>query len=319
MKLLISWLREHGTYISREFHYIMKNLLQVHGWRHVEPWGLSQHEAAPKERLLDLFGAVPEVVLFWESYDLFNALAPALKHLGCRVDIFAADLHVPLECESMRDAKLRAFTDCDRVLANYADVFHSFYPELENRKQAIWIPHAASPDFILPFNDQPEDAILLSGRIAPIYPLRTRMKDLAKEGRFAIHRQEHPGYGEDFNYGNDPRVGIGYAATINRYRAAFTDASTYRYVVAKHFEIPATGALLVADGLVNASLRELGFIENMHYVAVSPQDLEEKIRYVLDRANSAEIDEIRRRGQELVLRAHRTCDRARAIDSVCVG
>ena len=52
---------------------------------------------------------------------------------------------------------------------------------------------------------------------------------------------------------------------------------------------------------------------------VSAENLEERIRYVLAEDNRAEIDEIRRRGQQLVLGAHRTSDRAGLIDSICTA
>lgn len=317
MKLLVSWMRELGTYVSREFHYTMRDLVQMHGWRHVEPWTLSEHAASPKARLLELAGEVPEVILFWETYELFNALQPALRDLGCRLAVFADDLHLLWGHEDRKCAKLRAFSDSDIVLTPYAYVFDDFFPELSQRKTVIWIPHAASPDFVLPFNLQPENAILLSGFIGPLYPLRMRMQALQEEGRCAIVRHQHPGYSEGYDYQKDARVGGGYARTIHRFRAGFTDALTFRYVVAKHFEIPATGALLVADGIVREPLRELGFIENVHYVPVGAENLEEKIRYVLHRGNRAEIDEMRRRGQQIVLQSHRTCDRARLIDKTC--
>jgi Glycosyl transferases group 1 len=245
-------------------------------------------------------------------------LSVSLRLLGCRLAIFADDLHFWGEA-SVRNARLHAFFGCDNILTSYAYVLDEFYPELRNRKTATWIPHSASPDFVLPFNRRPENAILLSGFISPLYPLRMRMKELQQEGRYAIVRHEHPGYGENYDYDNDARVGRGYANTIHRFRAGFTDALTYRYVVAKHFEIPATGALLVADGLVSEPLRQLGFVENVHYVPVSAENLEERIRYVLAEDNRAEIDEIRRRGQQLVLGAHRTSDRAGLIDSICTG
>ena len=66
MKLLVSWMRELGTYVSREFHYTMQDLVRVHGWRHVEPWVLSQRAASGKAGLVEFLGEVPEVVLFWD-------------------------------------------------------------------------------------------------------------------------------------------------------------------------------------------------------------------------------------------------------------
>jgi len=100
-------MRALGKYVSREFHYTVQDLIQVHGWRHVEPSVLSQHAASSKARLLELFGEVPESVLFWKTHDLFNPIASALKSLGCRVDIFADDLYSPLGDESMREASCR--------------------------------------------------------------------------------------------------------------------------------------------------------------------------------------------------------------------
>jgi hypothetical protein len=66
MKLLVSRMRELGTYVSREFNYTMQGLLRVHGWRHVEPWISAQHAPSPRARFEELLGEVPEAVLFWE-------------------------------------------------------------------------------------------------------------------------------------------------------------------------------------------------------------------------------------------------------------
>ena len=258
-------------------------------------------------------------MLFWETYDLFNAVAPELRELGCRTVLFADDLHMPLGYESKRDSKVLGFALCDLALTSYGYIFDEFYPELHNTKKVVWTPHAASPDFALPFNDQPKNAILLSGAIGPLYPLRLRLKALLEKRNSAIVHHRHPGYAETYDYETDTRIGRGYAKRIHECKAAFTDAATFRYVVAKHFEIPATGALLVADRIVGEFLRRLGFAENVHYVAVSEENLEESIRYVTDESNRQEIDAIRRRGQQLVRTTHMTSDRARLIDRCCAG
>jgi hypothetical protein len=109
-------------------------------------------------------------------------------------------------------------------------------------------------------------------------------------------------------------VGPGYARKINQHRIAFTDCLTFKYVVAKYLEIPATGALLLADDAVSEPLKELGFIENTHYIPVSKENLEDRVQYVLDERNRGEVDRIRRSGQELVWKKHKTIDRARQIN-----
>jgi hypothetical protein len=319
MKLLVSWMRALSRYVSREFYYTMQDLMYVHGWRHIEPAALAQGHRSVKFCLQDAVGEIPRVILFWETYDLFNAVAPELRELGCRTALFADDLHLPLGDESKRDAKVQAFAQCDLALTSYGYIFDEFYPELHCKKNVVWTPHAASPDFALPFNDQPQNAILLSGAIGPLYPLRLRLQTLLKERDYAIVHHEHPGYGETYDYESDTRIGRGYARRIHECKAAFTDAATFRYVVAKHFEIPATGALLVADRIVGDFLRQLGFAENIHYMAVSMENLEDSIRYVMDEGNRRKIDAIRRCGQQLVRATHMTSDRARLIDRCCAG
>jgi hypothetical protein len=316
MKLLVSWLGELSTYVTREFHFVMRDLIHIYGWRHVQPDVLSGDPASARAILVQRFGELPETILFWETYELCLALMPILRDVGCRGYLFADDLHLLWGKESMRDAKLLAFAGCDRILASYAYIFHEFYPELRGRSTPVWIPHSASPDFALPFNDHPENRILLSGAGGPHYPLRGRVKDLQEAGTYPIEHRHHPGYAEGYDYDGDSRVGVGYAKTIHRYKVGFTDASIFRYAVAKYFEIPATGSLLLAGDSVREPLAELGFIENVHYIPVCKEDLERKIEYVLDPNNDDEIHAIRRRGQELVLSRHRTRDRAKLIDSV---
>ena len=206
---------------------------------------------------------------------------------------------------------------CDLILSTYGYGWNKFYPEFCGTKKVVWVPHSASPDFLTSYNHQPENSIFLSGAMTFHYPLRRRLKALADDGSFSITYHRHPGYYCGYEYSENDNIGAGYASRINKCRAAFTDSLIYKYVVAKYFEIPATGALLFADDAVSSPLRSLGFRENEHYLPVSHQNLEERIRYIVDKANHEEIDAIRRAGQMLVWEKHKTSDRARQIDAVC--
>ena len=317
MKLIVSYLEALRKYVSREFHYVMADLLTKHGWRHIETSELWNGRGGVKDRLLAKFGELPEVILFWESYEFLIAHAEEIQRLDCRKLIFADDLH----CwnKEMRINKSVGFALCDTVLSAYAYVWDSFYPEFCGTKQLVWTPHSASPDFHLRYNPRPENSILLSGAISHCYPLRLQMKELHSRRSHAITYHAHPGYHCGYDYTQDSNIGLRYAETINRHRAGFTDSLIYKYVVAKYFEIPATGALLLADAAVSQRLMELGFIENKHYLSVTAENLEERIRYVLDERNHEELDEIRKRGQALVWERHKTSDRARQINEVCTS
>lgn len=316
MKLIVSEMEALRRYVSREFYYVMRELIENYGWEQAETSELWNDPRPLKSVLAERFGALPETILFWEGYDLINARARELLELDCRKCVFADDLH---SWDARAKARKRiAFLVCDRILSAYAYVFDAFFPGLPALRRVVWVAHSASPDFMLAYNEEPENAVLLSGAVSHHYPLRERMKTL-HDGRAdaALSYHPHPGYRCTFDYERDESVGTGYARLVNRHRAAFTDSPKYGYVVAKYFEIPATGALLLADAAAREPLERLGFIEGTHYISVSARDMEEKIEYVRDEKNHAELDAIRRAGQALVRERHQTADRARLIDEIC--
>lgn len=315
MKLLVSEMAAWGGYVSREYFYVMRELIERHGWRHVDSNRLWRDPRSFKAALLAEAGGMPETILFWESYHLLRERALELLRLDCHKCIFADDLH--WWNEAMRMNKRLAYTVCDTVLASYAYTFEKFFPDIARAKELVWVPHAASPDFMLPFNKRPLEAVLLSGAVNHYYPLRLRVKAMHERDPERVAYRPHPGYHCGYDYESDASVGRGYARTLNQYRVCFTDSLKYGYVVAKYFEIPATGALLLADAAVGGQLARLGFVAGKHYVPVTGRDLEERVAYVLDEANRAALDEVRRAGQALVRERHQTADRARLIDEVC--
>jgi hypothetical protein len=293
----------------------MRELLDRHGWRHVEPWVLGQYPELLREKLIEHAGGIPDVILFWETYEHLNLLEPRLRDLGCRIALFVDDLHVLGDLEHQRPPKARALELCDVVLASYGYAFERHYPELAG-KRVEWVPHAASPDFCLELEPAPQKAVLLSGFVSAHYPLRMQLKRLYDAGRAGIEFLPHPGYYENYDYNSDARIGTGYARAIHQRLVGFTDPTVLDYVVAKYFEIPATGALLLAGDSVRQPLEELGFAGGRDYLPVSEENLEEQLEYVLDDRNRERIDDIRREGQTLVQARHTTRDRAAQIDEI---
>jgi hypothetical protein len=315
MKLIVSELGALKGYVSREFYFIMIELIEAYGWKHVETLRLLHAHGSLKERILRETGEMPEVILFWESYSLLNPHARDVRDLECLKCFFADDLHWWYEAK--RFVNYVSYLLCDVILSPYAYRLNEFYPGLAGLKKILWVPHSASPDFRIDYNERPENAILLSGAIADCYPLREQMMRLYEQRSYPIILQRHPGYHCQHDYDTSESVGRNYAKKINRHRAAFTDCAKFNYIVAKYFEIPSTGTLLLADGAVSGPLRELEFIPGEHYISATEEDMEEKIRYILDERNHSRTDEIRRRAQELVREKHKTSDRARLIDEMC--
>lgn len=317
MKLIVSNLKTFSTYVTREFHFIMMELISSYGWTHIETWKLWNGPGTVRAKLIEESGELPETILFWESHEFMHAHAEDIYRLDCNKYLLIDDLH--WWNEQMRRIKVVSFELCDTILSTYKYILATLYPEIAVSKKVVWIPHSASPDFLIDYNPHPENSLFISGAITRSYPLRQHIKMLHALGSYSTVHQSHPGYRSGYDYKESAVVGRRYAERINRYRAGFTDSSIFKYIVAKYFEIPATGALLFADNAVSEPLKELGFVENEHYFPVSKENLEERIRYILDERNHEALDKIRRRGQELVWARHKTSDRAREINKVCVG
>ncbi|HEX8853088.1 MAG TPA: hypothetical protein VF754_06350, partial [Pyrinomonadaceae bacterium] len=170
MKLIVAEAGAWRGYVSREYFYVMRELVENCGWRLIETSRLWHSTRELKETLLEVFGELPETILFWESYHLFRGRTREVLELDCRKCVFADDLH--WRDEGVRQSKQHAYSMCDTILSSYAYVFGSFFPDIAGAKEVVWVPHAASPDFMLPFNERPVNAVLLSGAVNHYYPLR---------------------------------------------------------------------------------------------------------------------------------------------------
>lgn len=310
MRLIVAELGAYSRFVTREFSYIIRELIEAYGWRHMEFSALPG--GALRERLARHCGDFPEVILFWGGEGFLCEHDREVEKLPAAKWFVSDDLHHHDSIPYLE----RAFLLCDKVLATYAYRFAEYFPDAAKSGRVVWMPHSASPDFALTFNSAARNELVLSGAIANAYPLRQKMNALRESGFEGIVRLPHPGYHCQYKYGDDSRVGRAFARRIWEHRAAFTDCLVFQYAVAKHFEIPATGALLVADVFIEEPLRKLGFVPGVHYFPVSAGDLEDRVRSLLREDRHDELDRIRRNGQALVLERHRTSHRAKLINDL---
>ncbi len=223
MKLIVSQLGALRRFLSREFYHIQTDLMTNYGWSQIEShklWNATTIEAT----ILDTFGQFPETILFWEGYELLSARAAEIYRLGCHKFVLADDLH--WWNEQTRQRKLVGFALCEVVLSTYGYVWDRFYPELRGAKKVVWVPHSASPDFLLRHNQHPENAILLSGRTTDHYPLRQQMKVLHGQRRYSIAYHAHPGYHCQYDYERNEDVGRGYAERLKWRKVLEPDVET---------------------------------------------------------------------------------------------
>lgn len=311
-KLLIAPVGELRRYVSREWWATFTLLVEAFGWECVDIEEVAPENASLPDIVRRRFGAMPRVVLFREGYPQILRYRAALLDAGARIYVLTEDIHIDFH------GMAQALRLVDGILSPYAPRLAVYYPNHDPARLA-WIPHAAGPDFVMPCSESPRLKIFVSGNTDRAhYPFRHAVRQFALRRPDLAAVQRHPGYRSHYDYERDQRVGRGYATTIRDCFAAFTDGGRYLYLVAKYFEIPAAGALLVADRATAPQLARLGFEDGVHYVSAGVDDFEEVVERVLDRRNIERMEQIRRRGQRLVHECHTVLERARKIDAVCV-
>jgi hypothetical protein len=184
MKLVIAHSQRWSRFVSREFFTTIVALMTEHGWNHAEPGLFDAGPGRLRDKLIANFGALPEVILFWETYAFVARFYREIERLGCRCACFADDVHHGGEGELL--ARVPTIVLSDRILCTYADALTRFFPHAARTKQVIWVPHAAAPEFLLEFNERAENAIYLSGNLSHHYPLRLGMNALHRQGAFPI-------------------------------------------------------------------------------------------------------------------------------------
>jgi len=220
-----------------------------------------------KYKILDYIEDIHHLKLFYSlEYDFYK------QHfsIGSR-NYIVGRYHVPL---------LKTFTDCNCYI----------------------IPYSIDQSYIPSFNQTPKKELLLIGCIYnEAYPIRYKIFKL--RNTYPISVLDHPGYGILQHNCTDKS----YFNKINEYIASVSTcaAKQYNYVLAKYFEIPATGALLFAYvEPVIKDLTDYGFIDMVNMVSFNDDNFVQKLQYVLDENNREDIDKIRLNGYNLVLERH---------------
>jgi hypothetical protein len=162
------------------------------------------------------------------------------------------------------------------------------------------IPFSVEETHIPSFNQKPLTQLLLTGCTNKnYYPLRSKITLL--NDTYPICILPHPGY----RIINHNCTGKLYFDEINKYIASVSTCSILNYIVAKYFEIPASGALLFAyvEPVID-DLTKYGFKDMVNMIVFNNDNLIQKIEYILDPINKDEIDKIRLNGYNLILKKH---------------
>ena len=184
------------------------------------------------------------------------------------------------------------------MIVRYENAIKKLYPMCNY----YCLPFSINSTIIPKFNKDPIPKILITGRLKQKnYPLRKKLADLSH--KYEIDILDHPTYKKlNHNF-----VGKKYLQKINQYLVSVSTCGDKRfnYVVAKYFEIPASGALLFAYiEPVKDLLNKYGFKDGINMVSFTENNMEDKIKYVLSPINREEINKIRLNGYKLIKNKH---------------
>lgn len=232
-------------------------------------------------------GRLPTAVLAWEPFAHVSLMA----RLSGRLPLFVVvdDLRWADSCEHL--AMWQALQLADVVLATHAFVLPRHFPDLPHAVLR-WMPHAAAASHVYDApNAAAEPMLLLTDPDASIHKsLRT----------LNAHMLGHPRL----------RGGGVTPQTLRRHAAALVDPSALQYVTASHFNVPATGALLVAHRSLAAPLAALGFRHGANCLLTSDADLPATLGVLEDPLQAESLLRMRARGQALVRSVHTVGTRA---------
>lgn len=152
-----------------------------------------------------------------------------------------------------------------------------------------------------------------------IYPLRSFiLKQLEHDRRLqgVMVRARHPRWGRKDGplkpYEIEPVLNQTYALALNKYFCSVATGSVYRYVLAKYFEIPAAGALLLAERTADSD--SVGLVPWKHYVAIDRKNVVAQITECLQRPQQFET--IRRAGCDYVRTHHSVRNRVAQLEEM---
>lgn len=260
------------------------------------------------------YGKIPDVILFWNTNTFIQEhLAEILGHPWIKC-VYMDDLHQSSsKVKNYRNTLIDKF---DYIFSTYAYTFTKFYP-VKDLTKLIWYPHNVNNKFIVPFNETPHNRLLLSGSLdGNVYPFRHHLYTIRNKYPIDVLPQLSNRKANHQFYGHN------YIKYLNKYIAAFVCCSNKNtpYIVSKFFEIPASGALMLAyDEFVKTPLKELGFIDGENYISVTYENFGEKIAFITDPAQKHVVDKIRKNGYDLVWQKHTLRDRINLIENITLS
>lgn len=194
--------------------------------------------------------------------------------------------------------------------------FNTFYPDIAKKKKTLWIPHSASRRFQQSLNVSAAPKVLLSGHPKlPWYPYRFQAKNLMDKGDPNLVQLVHPGYDANLT----PSFHVDYVSRVTAFSTGFTSSLVLNYIVAKIFEIPAMGQLLLINHEIEPHLKALCLSPNIHFLSYSSESMKSVIQRATHEDFATQNWRIRQAARSVIMKMHTTDSRAQLVTKIALS
>ena len=190
------------------------------------------------------------------------------------------------------------------ILSPHDETMKELYPG--HIGKALYFPDFFGPyeRYDMPLHPTPVMRCLLAGSVSvDVYPLRQHVLENMEDGYLDF--LPSPVFGHDI-------IGDKYAKLLNSYFCCMACSGIYKGTVAKYFEIPGAGSLLITNRINDLDL--LGFVPHEHYVPITKDTACETIKKVLE--DPEKYVPIRDAGTQFVRENHSIRNRFEVIKKV---
>jgi hypothetical protein len=286
--------------ILLHFKSILKVFIDKYGCKFFTTNDLSKHKGNLKKYIVNTYKELPLFIITFYGIGSFCDIIDEINSLNIKLVILSDDIHHSIRLASNR---IPVFNKCYKSFNTYGYQINKWnIPKLNNN---YFFPHSAN--WILDFNENPINKILVSGSINLIYPDREFVVKLKNKNIDILKLDlKNNIWGENFY------------KHLNKYLCCFVDTPR-DYILAKVFEICGSGSLLLCmNNQLLDIFEKLGFIDNQNYISCTRENILEKISFILHPENRQKIDEIRKNGLELIRNKHNVEYRAQTLFNILV-
>lgn len=319
------------TYVSQEFGEILTYLKQLGIQSNITYQTLSEHIGFDYKRNLTKYflntcnidGTLPRekqnpiIILLWDVnrpfwYRIHREWYSFLNTTRTHILVFIDDLHYGTEGTYLKRQYLFRNV-ASEIFSTYAYLFHNYYSNI-SPKLITWLPHSASMHSSRSINQTAENILFVSGaNIQDWYPCRWRAFSLCQTRSDLATCLQHPGYGATMS--NDTSYYYGgqrYSVYMKKYVFGLGTCQSVHYAIAKLFELPANGLVLVTTDDLVPILEKLGLNFDEHFLTIDCSSEEKLIEEIsrIKKISNNNLLKIRKKSQNIIFERHLTKHRA---------